>query len=381
MAAALDSRRFAAILDGLYRGIEDPEVWADALIQIGNALRAPVIARHSFDLVGKSGVAVSISGLPPNLEQAYNARLSRLNVWMGRARGRIVAGGIVVSDDLVPEDELLQSEWYEEFLRPLGIYRSMGAVLAIENNVSHTILFGRPRSHGPYRDEDRRLLLSFVPHLQNVNRLRSRIAALDAEFGSLSSTLDALGHGVLLGEPDGRVSFLNPAARSILDLRDGLTLRADGLHAAVCTEDAALRHVIGRASDRSPATGRTQKMFKISRPSGARPFEVLVLPLPSSSAVGGPSQPGTLVLLHDPESTPCSAVASLGAAFDLTPAEAMVAELVAEGMDLATVATKLQIAPDTARTHLKRIFAKTNTHRQAELTRLLTESLSRVGPR
>lgn len=381
MAAALDSKHFAAILDGLYRGVEDPEVWANALIQIGEALRAPVIALHTFDLVEKTGVAVGISGVPLNLEQTYNAGLSRLNVWMGRARGRIVAGGIVVSDDLLPEDELLSSDWYEEILRPLGIHRSIGAVVAIERNISDTILFGRPRSHGPYQEEDRRLLLSLVPHLQNVQRVRRRIAALDAEFGSLSSMLDALGHGVLLGEPDGRVSFLNPAARSILDLRDGLTLRADGLHAAVCSEDEVLRHVIGHASARSPAAGRTQRMLKISRPSGARPFEVLVLPLPSSSPVGGPSQPGTLILLHDPDSTPHSAVASLRAAFGLTPAEALVAELVAEGMDLATVAAKLQIALDTARTHLKRVFAKTNTHRQAELSRLLTGSLTRMGER
>lgn len=381
VANGLDPRRFAEILDSLYRGVEDPEAWSEALARIGEALRAPVIARHSFDLVRKVGVVVGVQGISPALQEAYNVHYSRTNLWMARARGSISAGGLVVSDDLLPERDLYGTEWYEEFLKTLGIFRSMGAVLEIEKDISTTILFGRPREHGAYAEEDRRLLLSFVPHLQNVHRFRTRMARFDAVRDSLSAALDSLGHGVLLAEPDGRISFLNPAARRVVDLRDGLSLGRSGLQAAAPSEDALLRRRIQCASVCPPEGPPREELIRISRPSGARPFEVLVLPVPSGVQASGPQHRGALVLLHDPDSVPVSESASLHAAYGLTPAEARLAELVARGEGLHSAAALLEISIDTARTHLKRIFSKTNTHRQSQLAQLLLGSLARVGRR
>lgn len=58
--------------------------------------------------------------------------------------------------------------------------------------------------------------------------------------------------------------------------------------------------------------------------------------------------------------------------FALTATEAIIATMISQGMTLQTVAKKRSISYETARSHLRSIFSKTNTGRQAELAALLT---------
>jgi DNA-binding CsgD family transcriptional regulator len=62
----------------------------------------------------------------------------------------------------------------------------------------------------------------------------------------------------------------------------------------------------------------------------------------------------------------------LAAVFGLTPAEARLAAIMAEGRDPERAAEELGIARVTARNQLKAIFAKTDTHRQSELVAMLS---------
>ncbi len=57
----------------------------------------------------------------------------------------------------------------------------------------------------------------------------------------------------------------------------------------------------------------------------------------------------------------------LRGAYGLTPAEARLASLMLKPMSLQETARHLGISQETARTHLKALFAKTRTNRQAEL--------------
>lgn len=60
--------------------------------------------------------------------------------------------------------------------------------------------------------------------------------------------------------------------------------------------------------------------------------------------------------------------------FGFTPTEAAVALAIVRGQGLQWVADRLNISVTTVRTHLAHCFDKTNTHRQAELVRVVLES-------
>jgi DNA-binding CsgD family transcriptional regulator len=64
--------------------------------------------------------------------------------------------------------------------------------------------------------------------------------------------------------------------------------------------------------------------------------------------------------------------ALLANTFGLTPAEARVASIIAEGLNPERAAQQLGISKATARNQLKAVFAKTATHRQGELVALLS---------
>ena len=60
-----------------------------------------------------------------------------------------------------------------------------------------------------------------------------------------------------------------------------------------------------------------------------------------------------------------------GELFALTPAEGKLAKAIAGGQKLSDVAHLLGLSSESARVHLKSIFAKSGTHSQSELSVLL----------
>ena len=65
--------------------------------------------------------------------------------------------------------------------------------------------------------------------------------------------------------------------------------------------------------------------------------------------------------------------------FGLTPAEARLALHLVAGETLRSAEVKLSISYETARTHLKNIFDKTGTSRQAELVIAIVTALPGCG--
>lgn len=70
----------------------------------------------------------------------------------------------------------------------------------------------------------------------------------------------------------------------------------------------------------------------------------------------------------------------LQAAFKLTPMEAKVARHIASGHTVETATERFSVNRETVRTHLKAIFAKTETHRQSELIVLLSPLIRNQAP-
>lgn len=62
--------------------------------------------------------------------------------------------------------------------------------------------------------------------------------------------------------------------------------------------------------------------------------------------------------------------------FALTPTELRLCRALADGLSLQDYADKHRISPNTARSQLKSIFAKTCTHRQSRLLRLIYASVA-----
>jgi len=162
----------------------------------------------------------------------------------------------------------------------------------------------------------------------------------------------------------------------MLASRDGLGLGPEGPSAPAGTADRALRHALAAAlrcargeADAAPVA------VAVPRASLERPYEVLIAPLAVAAVAvgaGGSRRPDPDQRSRAHPEPPPRLLAGL---YGLTAAEARVAAALAAGHTLGRIAEASGYTREAARWHLKQIFQKTGTHRQAQLVKLL-----RSGP-
>lgn len=175
--------------------------------------------------------------------------------------------------------------------------------------------------------------------------------------------LNRLEHGVLLVDQDGQIHFANAGAHTLLASRE-CRIAAGRVHARTGCESTALHQFIvrcaaGNCPDQSSPDacahriGEPPLIFQPASPKCAASLNKLLA-----------------IFIVDPYATSMPSAAQLRERFGLTPAEAQVAGEIVKGRGLQQCAARLKISATTARTHLKRIFAKTGTDRQAHFVRL-----------
>jgi DNA-binding CsgD family transcriptional regulator len=217
------------------------------------------------------------------------------------------------------------------------------------------------------------------PHLCRAAQCFRQFSFLESVSKAATAALDHLPMGLILVDAAGGVLTMNRGAQEIVACNDGLRSLDGGLAAANRTESEALRGLIAAAARTGQGRGlHPGGAMALSRPSMLRPLSVLVAPIGREVWANGLDLGGeraaAVVFISDPEARQETPAELLRRFYGLTPAEARLAEAMAEGGPLSEAAERLGIGRETARSHLKQVFAKTGTHRQAELVRLLLTS-------
>lgn len=221
-----------------------------------------------------------------------------------------------------------------------------------------------------------------APHIERALQISHRLAALDLHSGAIGDTIELLPFGVFLIDSEQKVCFANRTAHETLAMQDGLELRDERLHALEPLADSKLTDLIRQActpqeaEDDPPGGG-----LLLERPSGKRPYSILVSPLDTDEQlVFGSGSPAVVVFVTDPERRERVPDDLLRGIYGLTPAEARLACLLAAGLTLDEAARELGTARGTVRVHLERVFRKTGTNRQPDLIRLLLTSPALLKP-
>jgi DNA-binding CsgD family transcriptional regulator len=212
-----------------------------------------------------------------------------------------------------------------------------------------------------------------APHLQCAVRIHNRIAGLESGLNAATAALDRFPTGIAAVDRDAKVILTNRAADAILKRGDGLISR-DGLRAASPHETAKLRNAIAAVSMQGDSGNlKPETVIQVCRPSGLKPLEVLVCPLPSHSSLRD-GRAAAALFITDPEETTTLNSRALHQLFGLTPAEIRLCIALVNGKSVEEYAHEAGISSNTARTHVKRIYSKTRVRRQSELVRLLLNS-------
>ena len=207
-----------------------------------------------------------------------------------------------------------------------------------------------------------------MPHLRQALRTQNCLREAATGAGDVAIAIDFVRYGVAVISANSTVVHMNSAASSIFLSNDGLSVRMGGIEAVRASSKTRLEISIGAALYGSPTGVCRGDSFLCARPSGKRPYVVHVMP---AGTAPDQTAPRALVVIIDPELQPEPSTELLRRLYGLTQAEAEVAVRVLRGDGRKPIADELSVTLATVKTHLQHVFDKTDTHRQAELVRLL----------
>jgi len=256
------------------------------------------------------------------------------------------------------------------WVRPQALRRGLNGVLFNEGSLAGSIGAIRARAVRPFSVDDKRFLRALMPHLQRAVRLRRHIADLEVLGTRTADALDRWTTAVFLVDSDTRVILANRTAVELLGQCDGLLVERGMLKTARSKDTVMLcrfiREAVATTIDRNDhASG----VMLIQRISSKFPLQILVAPCVREDIFFG-TRRTALVFVSDPETQRMQAEV-LRTLYGLTPAEAAVASLLAEGKSVKEIADRTTVRENTVRMHLKKVFDKTGTKRQAELVKIV----------
>ena len=361
-------RTILDLVDHIYSAVEDPRMWTDFLQNFAGALHSDAANLFVQNLRQPGGSAVATFNTDDSFNRSYAEHYGSINVFLIHGRPLLKSGTVSFSQELCPDFITLRSEFFNDWILPQGHERGLLGTIYAQNSLVGNIGAIRARGTKPFTLDHKHLVEELMPHLQRAVRLRGHISDLQLSDRTKTEVLDHWTTAVVLLDCNAQLIASNRAAAEIINQCDGLFSDRGTLKSASAKESSFLHHLIREAASRM-VNGHTSGVMLIERPSGKRPLHVLICPSVSESAFFG-LRGHALLFVSDPEAETTQAEI-LQKLYELTPAEGNVAELLASGKSVREIADETSVRENTVRIHLKRIFDKTGTKRQAELVKLV----------
>jgi DNA-binding CsgD family transcriptional regulator len=269
------------------------------------------------------------------------------------------ARGIAVDQDFTSQEEIAQLPYYQDLLASRGLRWFAGIGFEVKGRL-WCLSLQRTVAQGLYEPDEQQRLAALSPLLRRAALLTAVVEK--ARLAGMTQAFDVIERAALLLDAEGRALCWNDAFTALLG--PGLKLAGGRL---VAEDPEAFRHLeaLTRPSGRPPLAS------VIVKRRAAPPVLIRIVPLvgPSRGLFAG----GTTLLLASIAGTaPVPPSAVLQAAYQLTPAEARLAQAVSGGASVTEAASRFSITAATARSQLKAIFAKTGATRQSDLVRLVS---------
>ncbi len=392
-ATTAELARLSELIDTIYQGATDPTRWDVALPAIANWVGASKGLLFTPLNAPDDGGFYFNHAIPEKMMQLWGTQYHAKDIWSARSLEQelLFEGSIINCDEIVPFNELQQSEFYQDFLSKHDVAHSLSCIVfgmdSPQSMPTVACSLFRDIAKGAYTTSECGRLSILVPHLSRALGVMTRLGNLELKAAASLAALDRLNAGALLLRADGVVGFANRAARRILEDEDGLKLRHLAGNSAlgqVIAEDGKTQGTLSAAisSAVSPDvlhTAHFSRAVIAPRPSGRQPYTLNFSSLAAHNEFGTSIDAPRAIAFITDSAEPIRLDAELmKKTYGLTTAETRVAEALAECLTVDETADRLSLSRSTVKAHQESIYEKTSTNSRAKLMRLLM-SLSQVG--
>jgi DNA-binding CsgD family transcriptional regulator len=331
------------------------------------------MARHDFDR--RQGAIVASFNVEPNFIETYKDLYAGQNPWLARADYFQAEGLVWRGSDIADLARIRETEFYKLFMYGQAIENTAHIIVRVRGpELLHVMLTRRPLADD-YDANALEVCRLFAFHARHALKIGKALTSCQFVNEGLNMALDEVAAGVAIVELPATVRHMN---RTCIDLLQSCGGSTDPGHARAAvsanhpgrrTADIRLpRALLDALAAREPPRSF---ILRAEVNEGSRPIVVEIRPIQLRREPGGILRKGFALICRSSQTEIEVDQPALRAAFGLTASEARVCATLAEGENIQALSQTLGISTQTARTHLKRIFDKTETTRQPELMRLL----------
>ena len=219
----------------------------------------------------------------------------------------------------------------------------------------------------------RRRLRLIVPHLRRAVLVGRVIDLNTATAARFADALDGLTAGMFLVAATGTIVHANTSGHVMLASGDVLRAVDGRLVASDPDSDQALQEVLAAAAKGDSAVGiRGISQSLVARPGSER-YVAHVMPLTSGARRQAARYyaAAAVLFVHKVALQMPSAPEVIAKSYKLTPTELRVLLAIVQVGGVPETAEALGISENTVKTHLRHLFDKTGTGRQADLVKLV----------
>lgn len=361
-----------ALLDDIYEGPLEELPWQGLVASIRQRFNVVACSLY-LSLPGPGGRGLDVTDTDWDVEVLREHNLSHYYRYNPFQYDDMEPGTVYRWTDFISRERFVTTPYYREFCEPVGFDFALCLGIDEPGGLEIWLSVVRNQEQGDFTAAEEQAFQSLFTPMRRALRLLARIQHSETERLVYQSALEHMSIGTLVLNQQGCIISRNAAAESLI---------AEGGEVAVVgnrikLRDAGLQNTFVRHLDALMANQEPGAPEVMAIPCGGRPaLGLLMRGIRGLSPLSGDRQPALVLYLSDPsrhQLAPQHLVAQL---LGLTPTEATLATLLADGLSLTEAATVMQVSENSVRSYCKRIYSKTGLNRQAEVVKLVLRSVA-----
>lgn len=370
----MDSKAFDATVAAFYRAATGAVSWQEPLDSVQAMFGARAAVLQSADRL--SGTLLGVAGGGPPIHEAL---LEYLRSWhhAGEHRPYVLARAPLSiglwwhCHEHFDEHFVANDRFYQDFLPAYDMRYVSAQLLMPSEQVMSVFALELPDSRGPLDADEREVIRRLGHHAREALHMHERVRQEAAQTLAGHGLLQAFAYPMWLIDADRFVFFANLAAQAESAAEGRVAQRGSRLVLRKSAADRALGDKLRPLLDAGHGAKATIALHGGDAEAPVWLHLTVLLPGAALGAFG--ARPTVLATLFDTARVRPLDPFALVSMFGLTPTEAKVAALLADGLTAPEIARANRSKEPTVRTQIRKILAKLRARRIADAVRLLRQ--------
>jgi DNA-binding CsgD family transcriptional regulator len=369
----MDTHLFDTLVVGFYRAATGDIPWAEALQGVQVAFDARCCVLQTLD--PNTGRLLGLESSPGVDEAVFNyvreyhlidPRRQYALQHLPEQLGQWVHCHEYLAPGAVAEDRFCQ-----HYLPAYDTRWNSNVTFAVNERVIAGFILELPASRGVLNADEREMARRLGLHMREALLAHERVRRIAAQALAGHGLLQAFAYPMWLLSADRYVLYANTAAEAEQTSESRVALHGRRLVLKRDAPDRLLSQHLQALSRAEHGTGAVLDLRQSTLDAPTWLHLNVLVPSAVMSAFG--DQPLVLATLFDPAHVQPLDPFALAQMFSLTPTEARIAALMADGLSAQAMAATHGSTVATVRTHIRQVLHKLGVHRMTDAVRLLRQ--------